>query len=801
MQINLNIRHICVLLVIFFAMKLSLVYAQVSSENRLKYGISLSGGGAKGLAHIGLLKMIDSLQIQVDYLTGTSMGGVIGSFYAAGYSADSIEQIVSGVDWNRVLSNRQAYNRIVLPEKNAYDAYAFEFPVKRGIPSLPGSLIEGQYLSQILSKYLFHTRGIHNFNKLPIPLKMVAVDILNGDTVRMQSGFLPLSVRATLSIPAVFSPTIIGKQILVDGGLNRNYPVEEVRKMGANVVIGGYTGYTLQNEEALQNPFKLINQTYAFRALEDAAQQIQLADTTLNFVEALKPFAVSDFSRYKEIIAVGLHEARKLVPWLKEIKQQQMQQGIVWKKKVMPDYVADIDSICFYNERGRELSVKEKEFPEKLIGEDFRLLDNAAQIDLKIEQLLGYNFYDKVYYTYTSDSVENKTLLNFFFKNKPQGTFRAAAHYDSSASASILLNYTYRNLLRYQSRLSATIELSERGKARLSYYTFLDTKNRWWGEAKASWINQKSHNLFFRLISQLYNFSEIQFMQSHEKIRLASGYLFTPNIGIQMGLEYRREQLRRTNNLFSDFFEKESGSKKALYTHSGLTATLEFNQNNFNRKYMPSSGNKLHFSLSVSGADSYRLQKPGKKNLAENYIYNSLHPDSTFFRNRHYNHEKILRLSLSERWAIPFGKKFSFHGAFFYGLNIKLHGAHKGVLGSDDYLFLNQKFYVGGHADMEQNNNLIFTGLNRNEYPTNNVISLYLALQYTLFKNVYLTPSISVGREIGKSDDLPENNKNLLWGYGIDLNYMSLIGPMKLSICRSGTLLQNRMFISLGYLF
>nr|WP_305049865.1 patatin-like phospholipase family protein [Elizabethkingia bruuniana] len=156
-----------------------------------KFGLALSGGGAKGFAHLGILKMIDSLGIKIDYITGTSMGGILGGLYAMGYNADQLKETVYKVHWNRILSNKIPYNKINISEKDEYDKYILEFPVVKGFPTLPSSYIEGQYMGEVLNTLTFNAKHINDFSKLRIPVELTSSDIENGGLVMQKKDLYP----------------------------------------------------------------------------------------------------------------------------------------------------------------------------------------------------------------------------------------------------------------------------------------------------------------------------------------------------------------------------------------------------------------------------------------------------------------------------------------------------------------------------------------------------------------------------------------------------------------------------------
>ncbi len=210
-----------------------------------KMGLTLNGGGVKGLAHIGVLRMIDSLDIRIDCISATSMGSIVGAMYAVGYSGDDIKRIaLNDIDWSRMLSNAPPLNEVAFEEKDEFGRYTLELPMTGWRPTAPRAFIEGQYVLALFNYYTHNVRHISRFSKLPIPLRLMGSDILNGGSVRLDSGSLAVAMRASMAIPVVFTPLFCNGYLLVDGGLDKNFAVDEALDMGATQVIGSYTGFS-----------------------------------------------------------------------------------------------------------------------------------------------------------------------------------------------------------------------------------------------------------------------------------------------------------------------------------------------------------------------------------------------------------------------------------------------------------------------------------------------------------------------------------------------------------------------------
>ncbi|MCR5013288.1 MAG: patatin-like phospholipase family protein [Bacteroidales bacterium] len=226
---------------------------------RPKVGIVLGGGGAKGAAHIGVLKYIDELGIPVDYVVGTSMGSIIGGLYALGYPPDEIEDLISNLDWGQYMNNTVNRDDISSAEKQRRSTYLVTIPFNNGqlvekikdfepdqedtdkrtlISTLPDSFIGGADLLNLFNSLCIGYQDSMDFNDLPIRFACVATDIAKGKPVVLRSGKVPEAIRASMSIPGVFSPIVIDGNLLVDGGLTNNFPADVCREMGADIVIG-----------------------------------------------------------------------------------------------------------------------------------------------------------------------------------------------------------------------------------------------------------------------------------------------------------------------------------------------------------------------------------------------------------------------------------------------------------------------------------------------------------------------------------------------------------------------------------
>ena len=206
---------------------------------RKRVGLVLSGGGAKGVAHIGVIKVLEEVGIPIDYVAGTSMGAIVGALYAIGYDAHAMDSLVRKQDWMFLLSDKVYRYNMPFSEKEIYEKYLLSVPINknRGI-DMPAGFISGQNVYNLLSEL---TIGYHDslcFANLPIPFACVASNLVDGKEVVLDRGNLPLVMRASMAIPGAFSPVRKGDMVLVDGGISNNFPADLARSMGADVLIG-----------------------------------------------------------------------------------------------------------------------------------------------------------------------------------------------------------------------------------------------------------------------------------------------------------------------------------------------------------------------------------------------------------------------------------------------------------------------------------------------------------------------------------------------------------------------------------
>jgi NTE family protein len=355
---------------------------QLTETERPSIGVALSGGSALGLAHIGVLRYFEENHIPVDKIGGTSMGGLIGGLYATGMDSAQISAIVESADWNALLDPSPRFADQPIADKQRWNRTFGDLTLRFGKGfSLPSGLNPGESLSLLLSRSTLAYSDVTDFDQLPIPFRCVATDLVSGDSVVFAKGSLPIAMRATMSLPGVFTPVKLDRMVLVDGGVLENIPVDAVRDMGAKIVIA----VAFETPEAKPNQFKslsdVMRQTISLVITKN--EQRSLANADLVISVDTKRFSSSDYQRWSEIIEAGYQAAKSHASQLArfELSQQDWDAYLAQRKARMR----------FSSDRGRVLAVSSPDpsFQRNAQAEIHRTVGEGAVSEKELEKTLS----------------------------------------------------------------------------------------------------------------------------------------------------------------------------------------------------------------------------------------------------------------------------------------------------------------------------------------------------------------------------------------------------------------------------
>lgn len=743
----------------------------INPKPRPKVGLALSGGGAKGLSHIGVLMVLEKAGIHVDYLVGTSMGSVIGALYAMGYTPDSIAQIARSEDWDYMLASRPGLRQISIEEKEDYGRYLLEIPIEEKRLKFPRGLIDGQELSVELSRLTFPVYGIKKFTNFPIPFKCIATDITNGEVVVLDSGNIAEAIRASMAIPSIFTPVKYQNKLLVDGGIVRNFPVEHVKEMGADIVIGVNLSKGFMQENELESLLDIINQSMFLSDGDDTRKQREWCDYLIE--PDLTGYGAGSFNQTDSLIKRGYDAAMLQFDALKLLAfKLDSAYG-----KLPAHQPQKLDSIKITGFDVEGIAKQNHELVIDRLGLTKNHWYTVPDFVRAMKKVYGTRAFRKVGFELYGNPDQVRMKLKGI--ENPSKHLNLSLNYNSFTKAGLILNFTARNLLFKNSRLSSSINFGDVFRFKSEYFIYL-------GKAKTHGIGVSAtfDNLDFPVYEQFNRVAiyDQRYTTFDFKYQIASLTVNTISFGI------KREYNNYTPNVYggTTIF---SGN----VSHNNVYSA--FKLNTLNRHYYPTSGSKVNIVLgynfytnpdvsfvkrdSITG--DFNTNKFAQTQLDSIITYRYLQ-----FKMLTERHDQLAR-----RWVLI--------SSFYAGLTVNPFSVKK------DANTIYNNFMLGGLIPNFRNQ-IPIVGLNDYQLNTNNFGATTIALQYEWTKNIFVTPKASLlfyhhNLYQTLTSSVLANTKNYLFGYGISLGYLSFLGPIDLSIMRSTQLNNFAFYVNLGHNF
>jgi len=286
-----------------------LATTKTPQQHRPKIGVALEGGGAMGLAHVGVLRWFEEHHIPVDYVAGTSMGGLVGGLYATGMTPEEMRKLIESLDWREILADRTPYADLSYRRKEDQRAYpnSLIFGLRHGL-SAPAGLIAGHQIGLLINRVTLPYYGISSFDDMPVPFRCVATDLVSGRSHVFKDGPLSIALRSTMSIPGAFSPVREGNAVYVDGGLLDNLPTDVVRKMGAEIVIAVHLESAPVEANDIRSVFSVLNYSVSAVVKENEMRSLELADSIISV--PLGEFTTVDYAKSEPIMQRGYDAAK-----------------------------------------------------------------------------------------------------------------------------------------------------------------------------------------------------------------------------------------------------------------------------------------------------------------------------------------------------------------------------------------------------------------------------------------------------------------------------------------------------------
>ena len=567
------------LLICFLIIQVA-IYSQeekTTVNQRPKIGLVLSGGGAKGIAHIGILKAMEKEGIRPDFITGTSMGSIIGGLYALGYSADQLDTIIRQIDWSEVLSNNIQLQYVAYEEKEYYNRFLIELPFKNGKLKIPSGVIHGQMLGEMLARYAWPAKNYTSFDEFPIPFRCIATDVGTGKQIVFSDGSLAMAMRASMAIPTAFTPVDLDSTLAVDGGVVNNFPVEEVIDMGADIVIGVSVGDGLIPAKELSGMTDILFQISMIPSLTKLKDQIEQCEIYIR--PDLKNYGTASFSNYKEILELGDSAGIKVQPKFKLLANNLgiKADTVIDYPLLKPDsiYIGEISIIGNQLVSSRLISTKlQIEAGDKVSRDE---IENGVRV------VYGINSFEKVVYRLNPLPEDNTYRLTIKTIEKTPTILKGSVHYDNIFKVGVVLNLTLRNLLGKSSRTIIAGDISENPKLRVDYLKYIGLRQRIAVNFRYDYLNEKIPSYEAGLLK------DVDVSYEHN---FTLGFITTQSLrnSLLIGATY---QLNTQKQKFSSIIPE--GVKHGNF--NTLKGELLFTANTFNDRNYPTKGRELSFGV------------------------------------------------------------------------------------------------------------------------------------------------------------------------------------------------------------
>lgn len=388
---------------------------------RPRIGLALAGGGGKGWAHIGVLKVLEELHVPIDCIAGTSAGSIVGGVYASGTPVDEMEEVILHSDWERLFQDSpprqdEAFGRKFEDLRGLWD---LELGVGKGGIKLPSGIFAGQEVNALLRRLTVRAVGAKTFDDLEIPFRAVATDLKTGDIVVLDHGELATAMRASMAVPGAFTPEPVEGRLLVDGGLRQNLPVQTVRSMGADVIIAVDLGEVEPTEAQLANPLGVANQMISiFINLNVRASRETLTSRDVLITPQVQKFSSSDFAKGAELIPIGETAAHKASDRLSALSLSEQQYAAFRKQQQARSRPATVVTKVEVDPSGLEYVNPDYVRARFAVDDKSGPLDER-RIQTQVAQLLGEGDYERIDYRY--EDRDGQRVLVITPREKPWG--------------------------------------------------------------------------------------------------------------------------------------------------------------------------------------------------------------------------------------------------------------------------------------------------------------------------------------------------------------------------------------------
>lgn len=734
-------------------------------KKNVKVGLVLSGGGAKGLAHIGALKIIEEAGVKVDYIGGTSMGAIIAALYSAGYSANELDSIFRTTDFAGLIQDNLPRSAKTFYEKEDSERYAVTLPFNNFKISVPPAYSGGQNIYNELVRLLYHVKDIEDFSQLPIPFVCVATDVETGKEVLLDKGYLPEAIMASGTLPSLFEPTNIEGKVLIDGGVVNNYPIDKVKALGADVIIGVDVQHGLSNREALSSATEILLQINNYRSVE--AMKEKSKKTNIYIKPDISDFTMLDFDQGNTILHQGETAARKKYTALKSLSISQN------NKRTIAEPIVPIDTIIVNRLviSGNNTNYSRGYIKGKL---RFNLGDKITfeKLQQGISNLSATGNFQTIRYRLISNGLGEDLVLKLD-ENNNKTFIRLGAHYDDLYKTAAMVNLTRKNFLMKDDVTSLDLIIGDNLRYNFEYYV---DKGSYWSFGWNSRFNNFDKEIEFDIIRDNYaianvgNVNTINFSVTDFTNQFYLQSVWEEEFAFTAGLEHKF--LRYSTRTLSELLDQNENN--ATNTVVGKDGRTVFEKSNFYSAF-----GQLIF-------DTYDDKYFPTKGLFFNADFHFYLLSSDF--NNNFKEYSISKAKLG--------------GAFEIFPNLSLNFESEGgfKLGTSNVTSFD--FLLGGYGTNLINNYVPFLGYDFLSLPGNSYVKAYgrIDLEFAPKNHFMFAANFA-----NVDDDLFRTGE---WfteptysGYSVGYGLESILGPVQVLYSWSPEVDKGNFFFSLGYWF
>ena len=716
----------------------------------VKVGLVLSGGGAKGFAHVGVLKKLEEAGVRVDYIAGTSMGAIIGGLYASGYNARELDSVLRVHDLGGLVKDELPREVSSFYQKENGGKYAISLPLVKRKIELPSAVSKGQSVFNIFSQLTEHVHEVNDFSELSIPFFCIATNLETGEEVILDKGFLPEAIRASGSLPGLLTPVVLDGQVLVDGGIVDNFPVEKMKEKGVDYIIGVNVSGGLKDIDNLNTLPEILLQIAGFQMYDKWEDKISQSDVYI--APELNGFNTFSFDQGQEIVQRGEAAAEQVMDQLKDLASMQQ---------------VDVPRTIMLYPKKEELLIKEivikgnRNYTDKYCIKKLGITEGEVvshkEFMRGIDVLTATNNFASIYYKLIPE--EDGTRVEFEVRENPERTFiQFGGHYDDLYKTGVLVNFTTKHLLFKNDFISADFVIGDNLRYNLDY--FYDNGFNWsvgvntrYNSFKADIVssilpvarNQDPLDSGLKIPIRYYDFTTRFFLQSTIKDKWA----------FRVGIEHKYL------NIFADEVVDDN------------TYRIHFEKSHFMNFF-----GKVMF-------DTYDTKYFPKEGFYINTEY-LLYAVSSDYNNN----------------FLPFSQLYGRLGiahSFFDKLTLHLLSEAGLTIGNNENQVLD--FHLGGYNENYINTFVPFYGYGFAELNESAFLRTALTVRYELFKKNFLSFTGNFARlndDIWNDGRIFEDTKT---GYAAGYGVNTILGPVELIYSWNPDNNNNFWYVNVGFWF